>query len=63
MANAIWDHSFVVGPSGGGKLPWVRQTLRVEVPLYYMGGCQNCGPFLGPQYSTALLFRGHKRKP
>ena len=29
--------------------------------LRKMGGCPNHGPFLGSQYSTALVFRGPKK--
>ena len=25
--------------------------------VHYMGGCQNYGPFLGPYYNTAPIFR------
>ena len=31
------------------------RVLLVLEPLYYMGGCQNYGPFLGPYYSTAPI--------
>ena len=29
--------------------PWIR------VRGFYMGGCQNYGPFLGPYYNTAPI--------
>ena len=50
----------ILGPSRHG-IPLYRNQLssrysKMSSPYWtkmHMGGCQNCGPFLGPYYSTA----------
>ena len=41
------------GNSCCSRLHGPRKPYRPELYAYYMGGCQNGGPFLGPVCNTA----------
>ena len=56
--------SFVKSPPEKTVLgkPHTQDESKIAVLWLHMGGCQNCGPFLGPCIIRHLVFRGPQNR-